>query len=105
VPLEHVGDMKIALAATEIECFRTLVTQRFGLYFGEPRLDFLADVVRQRMEATGCVHFSSYQRRIASSAGEPDELRALAERLTVNETYFLNMRTTCARSRRSSFQR
>jgi chemotaxis protein methyltransferase CheR len=80
--------MKMALAATEIECFRTLVTQRFGLYFDEPRLDFLADVVRQRMEATGCDLFSSYQRRIASSAGEPDELRALAERLTVNETYF-----------------
>jgi chemotaxis protein methyltransferase CheR len=80
--------MKMALAATEIEGFRTLVTQRLGLYFDEPRLDFLAEVVRQRMEATGCDLFSSYQRRIASSAGEPDELRALAERLTVNETYF-----------------
>ena len=80
--------MTMALAATEIECFRTLVTQRFGLHFDAPRLDFLADVVRQRMEATGCDHFSSYRRRIAASAGEPDELRALAEQLTVNETYF-----------------
>jgi chemotaxis protein methyltransferase CheR len=80
--------MTMALAATEMECFRTLVTQRFGLHFDEPRLDFLADVVRQRMEATGCDLFASYRRRIASSAGEPDELRALAERLTVNETYF-----------------
>ena len=41
--------MKVALAATEIECFRTLVTRRFGLYFDEPRLDFLAEVVRQRI--------------------------------------------------------
>jgi hypothetical protein len=27
--------MKMALGATEIECFRTLVTRRFGLYFDE----------------------------------------------------------------------
>ena len=78
----------MALAAAEIECFRSLVAQRLGLYFDDAKLDFLADVARQRMEATGCDLFSSYRRRIASSAGEPDELRALAERLTVNETYF-----------------
>jgi chemotaxis protein methyltransferase CheR len=80
--------MNVTLAADDIECFRSLVAQRLGLYFDDSRLDFLADVVRQRMETTRCDRFSLYQRRIVSSVGEPEELRALAERLTVNETYF-----------------
>jgi chemotaxis protein methyltransferase CheR len=80
--------MKMALAAVEIECFRSLVAQRLGLYFDDAKLDFLADVVRERMEATGCDLFSLYQRRIVASASEREELRALAQRLTVNETYF-----------------
>jgi chemotaxis protein methyltransferase CheR len=80
--------MKMTLAAAEIECFRSLVAQRLGLYFDDTKLDFLADVVRQRMEATGCDLFSLYERRIVALASEREELRALAERLTVNETYF-----------------
>jgi chemotaxis protein methyltransferase CheR len=80
--------MRMALAAVEIESFRSQVAQRLGLYFDDARLDFLADVAQQRMEATGCGLFSSYQRRIVSSATKREELRALAERLTVNETYF-----------------
>jgi chemotaxis protein methyltransferase CheR len=80
--------MNVTLAAGDIECFRSLVAERLGLYFDDSKLDFLADVVRQRMEATRCDLFSLYQRRIVSSVGEREELRALAERLTVNETYF-----------------
>jgi chemotaxis protein methyltransferase CheR len=80
--------MTMTLAAVEIESFRSQVAQRLGLYFDDARLDFLADVARQRMEATRCDLFSSYQRRLVSSATEREELRALAERLTVNETYF-----------------
>src|SRR5206468_3648896 len=49
---------------------------------------FLADVLRQRMENTGCHHFSTYQRRISSAGGERSEICALAEQLTVGETYF-----------------
>jgi chemotaxis protein methyltransferase CheR len=80
--------MSMAPAAAEIESFRSMVAQRLGLSFDDAKLDFLADVVRQRMEATGCELFSSYQRRIVASASDREELRALAERLTVNETYF-----------------
>jgi chemotaxis protein methyltransferase CheR len=80
--------MKMALAAAEIECFRSLVAQRLGLHFDESKLDFLATVIRERMEATGYDLFSLYQRRIVSSVSERDELRTLAEQLTVNETYF-----------------
>jgi chemotaxis protein methyltransferase CheR len=79
--------MTLALAA-DIECFRGLVAERLGLHFEDSKLDFLADVLRQRMEATRCVHFSSYHQRITSSAGEPGEMRAVAEHLTICETYF-----------------
>jgi chemotaxis protein methyltransferase CheR len=79
--------MTVALAA-EIECFRGLVAERLGLHFEDGKLDFLADILRQRMEATGCDHFSSYQDRIDSSASDSKELRAVAEQLTVCETYF-----------------
>jgi len=80
--------MTVALAGADVECFRALVAQRFGLYFEDAKLDFLADVLQRRMEATRSAHFSSYQRRIVSPANGHDELRLLAEPLTVNETYF-----------------
>lgn len=80
--------MIVAPAAVEIECFRGLVAERLGLHFEDGKLDFLADVLRQRMEETGCHQFSSYQRCISSSAGERSEICALAEHLTVGETYF-----------------
>ncbi len=80
--------MIVAPASAEIECFRGLVAERLGLYFEDSKLDFLADVLRQRMEKTGCQHFSSYQKRISSFAEERGETCALAEHLTVGETYF-----------------
>jgi chemotaxis protein methyltransferase CheR len=80
--------MIAALDTVDIECFRTLVARRLGLHFEDSKLDFLADILRQRMEATRCDLFSLYQRRIVSSADEHEEIGALAEQLTVNETYF-----------------
>jgi chemotaxis protein methyltransferase CheR len=80
--------LTVALAGADVECFRALVARRLGLYFEDAKLDFLADVLQRRMEATRCDLFSLYQRRIASSANEHEELCALAEQLTVNETYF-----------------
>ncbi len=80
--------MIVAPAAAEIECFRGVVAERLGLYFEDSKRDFLADVLRQRMEDTGCHLFSAYQKRILSPAGEPSEICALAEQLTVGETYF-----------------
>jgi chemotaxis protein methyltransferase CheR len=78
----------VAPAAAEIESFRGLVAERLGLYFEDSKLDFLADVLRQRMEDSACHQFSAYQKRISSFAGERNEIRALAEQLTVGETYF-----------------
>jgi len=78
----------VAPAAAEIERFRGLVAERLGLYFEDGKLDLLAQVLRQRMENTGCRQFSAYQNRISSFAGERSEIGALAEQLTVGETYF-----------------
>lgn len=80
--------MRGTLDSADIERFRSVVAQRLGLYFEDSKLDFLADVLRQRMDATGCDHFSLYHQHIASSAGETEEMRAAAEQLTVCETYF-----------------
>jgi chemotaxis protein methyltransferase CheR len=78
----------VAPAAAEIERFRGLVAERLGLYFDDGKLDLLAEVLRQRMEVTGCHQFSAYQNRISSFAWERNEIGALAEKLTVGETYF-----------------
>lgn len=80
--------MIVAPAAAEIECFRGLVAERLGLHFDDSKLDFLADVLRQRMEDTGCHLFSAYCKRISSFPEERSETGALAEQLTVGETYF-----------------
>src|SRR3984893_14479038 len=80
--------MTVALAGADVECFRALVARRLGLYFEDAKLDFLADVLQRRMGGTRCDLFSLYQKLIASRATEHEELCALAEQLTVNETYF-----------------
>jgi chemotaxis protein methyltransferase CheR len=63
---------------------RDLAAREFGLRFGEEKRDFLADILRQRMEALGSSSFPDYARRM----GSPDELRELARLLTVPETFF-----------------
>lgn len=80
--------MIIAPAPAEIERFRGLVAERLGLYFDDGKLDLLADILRQRMENTGCQQFSAYQNHISSLAQEHSEIGTLAEQLTVGETYF-----------------
>ena len=69
-----------------IEQFRTLIAGRLGLHYEDGKLDYLADVIRQRMGKAGSA--GSYVERLASSPGATDELRGLAEQLTVNETFF-----------------
>lgn len=78
--------MIVAPAAAQIECFRGLVAERLGLHCEDSKLDFLADVLRRRMEETGCHLFSEYRKRISPFADERSETGALAEQLTVGET-------------------
>ena len=73
---------------TEIEQFRTLVARRLGLRYEDGKLDYLAEVARQRMELAGVASLESYLERLNSSSRGTDEYRALSEQLTVNETFF-----------------
>ena len=83
--------MTPVLGRTDIEQFRTIVTNHLGLQYEDGKLDYLADVMRQRMQSVGRARFGSYSDYLghlnASSKGSAD-WRALAEQLTVNETFF-----------------
>ncbi|HEX7896837.1 MAG TPA: CheR family methyltransferase, partial [Planctomycetota bacterium] len=70
--------------AAAVQDLRDLAAREFGLRFGEEKHDFLADVLRQRLEALGIASASAY----AGRAGTPEELRELARLLTVPETFF-----------------
>jgi len=80
--------MTPVLDRDDLEQFRTLVTRRLGLQYEDEKLDYLAEVVRQRMELTGSSRFKSYLALLISSPSGDDEFRALAEQLTINETFF-----------------
>jgi chemotaxis protein methyltransferase CheR len=77
-----------SLDSADIERFRSFAAQRFGLHFDDSKQDFLTDVLRRRMEANGCDRFSLYNERISSPVHGPEEMKAVAEHLTVCETYF-----------------
>lgn len=67
--------------------FRSAIAGRFGLLFDESKLDFLAEVLERRAGSCGEPP-SVYLERLEGSAPGPGELGALAEELTVAETYF-----------------
>jgi len=83
--------MTPVLGRTDIEQFRTIVTCHLGLQYEDEKLDYLADVMRQRMQSASRARFESYSAYLghlnASSKGSA-EWRTLAEQLTVNETFF-----------------
>src|ERR1039458_10099841 len=76
------------LDRTDLEQFRTIVARRLGLQYEDGKLDYLAEIVRRRMELVGSARFESYLERLIASPNGADEFRALAEHLTVNETFF-----------------
>ena len=83
--------MMPVLLRTHIEQFRTIVTRHLGLQYEDGKLDYLADVMLQRMQTVGRVRFescSAYIAHLNASPKESVEWRALAEQLTVNETFF-----------------
>ena len=44
---------------TDIEQFRSTVTSQLGLQYDDAKLDYLADVIRQRMQLLGRGRFAS----------------------------------------------
>ena len=70
----------------QVERFRTLVANRVGLQFEDARVAWLADVLRRRMGVNG-QPAEAYLARLQAEAPR-SELGALAQELTVAETYF-----------------
>lgn len=83
--------MTPVLFKNDIEQFRNILTRHLGLQFEDEKLDYLADIMLQRMQSVGRARFESCSAYIAYLNASPKasaEWRALAEQLTVNETFF-----------------
>ena len=78
---------QVAVSESDLKLLQTLVYQECGMYFDERRVHFLQDRLRRRLSATSIDTFYSYYRLLTSREGK-QELAALLENLTVNETSF-----------------
>jgi len=77
----------ITITEPELKLLQTLVYQECGMYFDERRVHFLQDRLQRRLKSTGIDTFYNYYRLLTSHKGK-EELAALLENLTVNETSF-----------------
>jgi chemotaxis protein methyltransferase CheR len=82
---------QVPLTEPELKLLQTLVYQECGMYFDERRTHFLRDRLQRRLKACNMDSFYSYYRLLTSREGK-QELGALLENLTVNETSFFRVR-------------
>ncbi|HLX63899.1 MAG TPA: CheR family methyltransferase [Planctomycetota bacterium] len=87
--------MNPTLSRADVERFRAAVCRRFGLRFDDSKLEFLEDVLRARLTAWRGgtpaalgARSHEYLERLNLPTCSRDELNALAQALTVNETFF-----------------
>ena len=79
--------MTASLGSTDLERFRAVVTQQLGLHFDDTRLAVLTESLERSLDAARETS-AAYLDRLERSGPSRDELRALAQNLTVGETYF-----------------
>src|SRR5690348_18134497 len=82
---------QISLTDAELKLLQTLVYQECGMYFDERRTHFLRDRLQRRLKACNVDSFYNYYRLLTSREGK-QELSALLENLTVNETSFFRIK-------------
>src|SRR5579863_7799758 len=75
----------------ELKLLQTLVYQECGMYFDERRTHFLRDRLQRRLKTCNVDSFYAYYRLLTSREGK-QELTALLENLTVNETSFFRIK-------------
>ncbi len=80
--------MTASFERADILRLRAIVARRLGIAYDESRLDVLADALRASLDAAGSTP-ARFLQRLASPASGRDELRSIAARLSVPETYFL----------------
>lgn len=78
---------QVELTEAELKLLQTLIYQECGMFFDERRSHFLRDRLQRRLKACQLDSFYSYYRLLTSREGK-QELSALLENLTVNETSF-----------------
>ena len=71
--------------AHDLERFRTVISQKIGLWFEDSKLGFLGEVLRRRLEKLQ--RGNDYIRDLEHTPPQ-GEIAALARELTVGETYF-----------------
>jgi chemotaxis protein methyltransferase CheR len=82
---------QIPLSPAELKLLQTLIYQECGMFFDERRMDFLQDRLQRRIKVCQLDSFYSYYLLLTSRQGK-QELTALLENLTVNETSFFRLR-------------
>ncbi|HSV52030.1 MAG TPA: CheR family methyltransferase [Burkholderiaceae bacterium] len=73
-------------SADRVQQFKAHIEHRLGLLFDDSRLDFLTDILARRLKQSG-LDCDTYLARLESGAPAAD-LGALAQELTIAETYF-----------------
>ena len=71
---------------SDLERFRAAIVQQIGLQFDDTKLGFLSEVLQRRLDRHSCSG-AYYLRKLEDTPGR-GELSALAQELTVGETYF-----------------
>ena len=78
--------MKNPTRRSDLERFRAAITARIGLRFDDAKLGFLDEVLQRRLEARH-IGTEAFLRGL-EQPGSGAEISALAQELTVGETYF-----------------
>jgi chemotaxis protein methyltransferase CheR len=76
-----------SFAAADLQVFRDLIVQRIGLQLDESKLGLLAEIFARRLDESG-EGIARYLARVGDPLASRDELRRIAEAVTVPETYF-----------------
>ncbi len=83
--------VQVPLSPAELKLLQTLIYQECGMFFDERRMDFLQDRLQRRIKVCQLDSFYAYYLLLVSRKGK-QELNALLENLTVNETSFFRIR-------------
>ena len=77
-----------AIGEAKLMRFAELIEKRLGLQYGSSSLPELEAILTARMRALKCRSFDSYLTCLGSDLSMHNELRELAVKLTIGETYF-----------------
>lgn len=77
----------LTLASNEFEAIRDEVYQKLGLYFENTKLSFIQKRIEKRMGQLGVKSFSDYAFMLRFGDKDGQEMQALANLVTTNETY------------------